>query len=86
MTVYLGNYNIPTDDAPYVRQRDAIIDAIKTFGADHVTGITVGNEYMLKCVSRLAFLLSHLTVFLATSMQMAHLTRTVPLVMPVRPC
>ncbi|KAI0076006.1 glycoside hydrolase [Panus rudis PR-1116 ss-1] len=45
--VYLGNYNIPTDDAPYIRQRDAIIDALKTYGADHVLGVTVGNEYML---------------------------------------
>ncbi|CAL1717012.1 unnamed protein product [Somion occarium] len=47
MTVYLGNYNIPTDSAPYERQRDAIMDAIKTYGADHVAGVTVGNEYML---------------------------------------
>ncbi|KAI0649474.1 glycoside hydrolase [Trametes meyenii] len=47
MTVYLGNYPIPTDPAPYERQRDAIIDALKTYGADHVAGITVGNEYML---------------------------------------
>ena len=29
-------------------ERDAIIDALKTYGADHVAGITVGNEYMLK--------------------------------------
>ncbi|KAI0760940.1 glycoside hydrolase [Trametes elegans] len=47
MTVWLGNYPIPTDPAPYERQRDAIIDALKTYGADHVAGITVGNEYML---------------------------------------
>ncbi|KAI0351693.1 glycoside hydrolase [Trametes cingulata] len=47
MTVWLGNYPIPTDPAPYERQRDAIIDALKTYGADHVAGITVGNEFML---------------------------------------
>lgn len=50
MTVYLGNYNIPTDPAPYERQRDAIKDAITTFGTDHIAGITVGNEFMLKYV------------------------------------
>lgn len=50
MDVWLGNYPIPTDPAPYERQRDAIIDALKTYGADHVAGITVGNEFMLKCV------------------------------------
>lgn len=47
MTVWLGNYPVPTDSAPYVRQRDAIVDALKKYGADHVSGITVGNEYML---------------------------------------
>ncbi|KAI0661806.1 glycoside hydrolase [Cubamyces menziesii] len=47
MTVWLGNYPIPTDPAPYERQRDAIIDALKTYGVDHVSGITVGNEYIL---------------------------------------
>ncbi|KAI0822552.1 glycoside hydrolase [Trametes gibbosa] len=47
MSVWLGNYPVPTDPAPYERQRDAIIDALKTYGADHVAGITVGNEFML---------------------------------------
>ncbi|KAI1796969.1 glycoside hydrolase superfamily [Ganoderma leucocontextum] len=47
MTVWLGNYPIPTDPAPYTRQRDAIVDALKKYGTDHVSGITVGNEYML---------------------------------------
>ncbi len=55
MTVYLGNYNIPTDPAPYERQRDAIKDALVTFGTDHVAGITVGNEFMLKYVMVLYF-------------------------------
>ncbi|EJD06882.1 glycoside hydrolase family 17 protein [Fomitiporia mediterranea MF3/22] len=48
MTVYLGNYNVPTDGgAAYVRQRDVIKDAIQTYGTDHIGGITVGNEFML---------------------------------------
>ena len=31
MTVWLGNYPIPTDPAPYSRQRDAIVDALKKY-------------------------------------------------------
>ena len=49
--MYLGIYNVPTDGgAAYVRQRDVIVDALKTYGADNVLGITVGNEFMLKSV------------------------------------
>jgi len=48
LTVYLANYNVPNDQgAAYVRQRDLIIDAIKTYGPDHIGGVTVGNEFML---------------------------------------
>ncbi|KAH9015964.1 glycoside hydrolase family 17 protein [Lactarius deliciosus] len=48
LSVYLGNYPIPTDGgAAYTRQRDLIIDAVKTYGTDHIAGITVGNEWML---------------------------------------
>lgn len=50
MEVYLGNYVVPDDNAPYQRQRDAIKEALQTYGADHVAGITVGNEFMLKYV------------------------------------
>ncbi|KAI0696909.1 glycoside hydrolase [Cytidiella melzeri] len=48
MSVYLGIYNVPTDGgAAYVRQRDTIVDALKTYGADNVLGVTVGNEFIL---------------------------------------
>ncbi|KAI0707189.1 glycoside hydrolase [Earliella scabrosa] len=47
MQVWLGNYPIPSDPEPYQRQRDAIIEAIQTYGTDHIAGITVGNEYIL---------------------------------------
>lgn len=50
MEVYLGNYVVPDDNAPYQRQRAAIKEAIETYGPDHVAGITVGNEFMLKYV------------------------------------
>jgi hypothetical protein len=51
MQVYLGNYPIATDNgAAYTRQKNLILDALKTYGADHVAGITVGNEFILKYV------------------------------------
>jgi exo-beta-1,3-glucanase (GH17 family) len=49
MIVFLGNYAIPDDNGTaYIRQRNIIQDTLKTYGPDHVAGVTVGNEYMLK--------------------------------------
>lgn len=49
MKVWLGNYVIATDDnAAYNRQRDILKDAIQTYGTDHIGGVTVGNEFVLK--------------------------------------
>ncbi|KAG6842030.1 hypothetical protein C0991_003556 [Blastosporella zonata] len=48
MQVYVGNYVVPDDNVSYTRQRDTIKDAIQTYGVDHIAGITVGNEFMLK--------------------------------------
>lgn len=48
MQVYVGNYVVSDNIVVYQRQRDAIKDALQTYGADHVAGITVGNEFMLK--------------------------------------
>jgi hypothetical protein len=51
MTVWLGNYVVATDGgAAYARQRDEILAAVKKYGAEHIGGITVGNEFMLKWV------------------------------------
>ncbi|KZS94172.1 glycoside hydrolase [Sistotremastrum niveocremeum HHB9708] len=47
MSVWLGNYVLPGDDAGYTRQRDEITTALKAFGTTNVAGITVGNEFML---------------------------------------
>jgi len=53
MQVYLGNYNVPNDnDVAYNRQKQAIQDALTTYGADHIAGITVGNEYMLNYITQ----------------------------------
>jgi exo-beta-1,3-glucanase (GH17 family) len=32
----------------YVRQRDLVKDVLTTYGTDHVAGISVGNEFILK--------------------------------------
>jgi exo-beta-1,3-glucanase (GH17 family) len=48
MQVFAGNFVVDGDPTAYERQRDAIKNAIITYGADHVTGVTVGNEFMLK--------------------------------------
>ncbi|TEB26994.1 glycoside hydrolase [Coprinellus micaceus] len=46
MEVFLGNYPVPTDGGEaYRRQRDAMKEAIKTYGTDHIAGVTVGNEF-----------------------------------------
>ncbi|KAJ3548209.1 hypothetical protein NM688_g5326 [Phlebia brevispora] len=48
VSVYLGNYNVPTDGGvSYARQRDEMKSALETFGVDNVLGVTVGNEFML---------------------------------------
>jgi len=47
MEVFTGIYIVENDDPAYTRQRDAIMSAIKTYGTDHIAGITVGNEFML---------------------------------------
>ena len=48
MQVFVGNFVVDGDSTAYERQRDAIKDAITTYGADHIAGVTVGNEFMLK--------------------------------------
>lgn len=48
MTVYAGNFIVADDSTAYTRQRDTLKQAIQTYGADHIGGITVGNEFMLK--------------------------------------
>jgi hypothetical protein len=38
--VFLGNYILPNDDAVYERQKAILLDALRTYGVDHVAGIT----------------------------------------------
>lgn len=51
MSVYLGNYPVATDNGTaYQRQKGEIQTALQTYGAQHVAGVTVGNEFILKYV------------------------------------
>lgn len=53
LNVYLGIYTLPDDDhEAYHRQKEAIQEALQTYGSDHVHGITVGNEFMLNWATR----------------------------------
>lgn len=53
LEVFAAIYSVADDDhVAYRRQRDLIRDAIQTYGADHIAGITVGNEFMLNWVTR----------------------------------
>ncbi|KAF8525949.1 glycoside hydrolase [Hysterangium stoloniferum] len=47
LTVYVGNYVVPGNTTAYQSQRDELEAAFKAFGVDHVSGVTVGNEFML---------------------------------------
>ncbi|WWC71096.1 uncharacterized protein I206_105049 [Kwoniella pini CBS 10737] len=46
MTVWLGIY-VDSNETAYDNQVTAVTDVLKTYGTDHVSGITVGNEYIL---------------------------------------
>ncbi len=50
MTVWLANYNEPTDPTAYERQLGEIVTTINAYGTDNIGGVTVGNEWMLKFV------------------------------------
>ncbi|KAL6301328.1 glycoside hydrolase [Sparassis latifolia] len=47
MSVYVADYNVPTNSTPYEQQRDYIIEALKTYGTDNILGVLVGNEFIL---------------------------------------
>jgi len=53
--VYVGNYVVTNDASAYQRQRQAIKEALETYGTDHIAGITVGNEFMLNWVTTAGF-------------------------------
>ncbi|WVQ84409.1 hypothetical protein IAT38_006561 [Cryptococcus sp. DSM 104549] len=46
MTVWLGIY-VDSNETAYTDQLNHVVDVLKTYGTDHVSGITVGNEYIL---------------------------------------
>jgi len=51
MSVYLGNYPEPDNGTAYERQRNEIQVALQNYGVDHVSGVTVGNEFILDYIT-----------------------------------
>ncbi|KAF9223715.1 glycoside hydrolase family 17 protein [Gyrodon lividus] len=52
MNVYLGNYPAVDDNGTaYQRQKGEIMSALQTYGAEHVAGVTVGNEFILDYIT-----------------------------------
>jgi exo-beta-1,3-glucanase (GH17 family) len=65
MSVWLGDYNLPNDNGTeYNQQKQAIVNVIKTYGVDHIVGVDVGNEFMLKCVHPSRFFSAQAEVFI----------------------
>ncbi|KAF9243455.1 glycoside hydrolase family 17 protein [Melanogaster broomeanus] len=52
MSVYLGNYPAMDNGTAYDRQKAEIMLALQTYGAEHVAGVTVGNEFILDYVTQ----------------------------------
>ena len=89
MTVWLGNYNVPNDAGEaYDRQKSTIQEALQTYGTDHVGGITVGNEFMLKYVKFTGNLVSssYSTQAISTPSVRLQLRSTLLLETPVPSC
>ncbi|GAA6028679.1 hypothetical protein JCM8097_007343 [Rhodosporidiobolus ruineniae] len=51
MTIWIGAY-MGTNDTVNAQQQQDILDALKAYGADHVSGVTIGNEYILNAPNR----------------------------------
>lgn len=51
MSVYLGNYPAADNGTAYERQKGEIQTALQQYGAGHVVGITVGNEFILDYIT-----------------------------------
>ena len=64
LSVYLGNYILANDNrTAYLRQRQAIVDAIKTYGTGHIAGVTVGHKFMFEFVHHLVLALVDVEAF-----------------------
>jgi glucan 1,3-beta-glucosidase len=46
--ISLAPIDVDSNTDAYTSQVEAVEDALKTYGTDHVLGVTVGNEYILK--------------------------------------
>lgn len=47
MLMFAFPIDVDSNQDAFDSQLEAIEDALKTYGVDHVLGVTVGNEYIL---------------------------------------
>ena len=67
LKVFPAIYVVDKDDAGFLRQKTALQQALQTYGTDNVLGITVGNEFMLNCITEHKATSANSTVGLAAS-------------------
>ncbi|GAA5878787.1 hypothetical protein JCM1840_007246 [Sporobolomyces johnsonii] len=79
MTVWIGAY-IGTNATVNAQQQQWIIDAINIYGTDHISGVTIGNEYVLDSVDQVAaaqYLVTEMASF-RTQLDALNLSKKLP--------
>lgn len=79
MTVWLGAY-VGDNSTVNAEQQQWVLDALKIYGTDHVSGVTIGNEYILNSDNKataINFLISQMASF-RTQLAALNLPKTLP--------
>ncbi|BGP01034.1 Glycoside hydrolase family 17 protein [Rhodotorula toruloides] len=81
MTVWLGAY-VGDNTTVNAQQQEFVLDALKIYGADHVSGVTIGNEYVLNAAAdqkttAINYLVQQMSSF-RTALAALNLPKTLP--------
>ncbi|GAA6054305.1 hypothetical protein JCM3770_001425 [Rhodotorula araucariae] len=79
MTVWIGAY-VGVNETVNEQQQQDILDALKIYGTDHVSGITIGNEYVLdgqNSAASIQYILSQQSAF-RTKLDALSLSKSIP--------
>lgn len=79
MTVWLGAY-VGDSSTVNAEQQQWVLDALQIYGTDHVSGVTIGNEYILNSENKataINFLISQMASF-RTQLAALNLPKTLP--------
>lgn len=77
VTIWMGVY-IGDNSTVNEQQKAEALEVLQTYGTDHVSGVTVGNEYLLNAVDKTAaveFILSEVADVRVASRRLSRLTR-----------